>query len=162
MVTGNRGKDRKEKNLASGSDSVARGSHRHGSSGALLVCNFYVCRWWGSPCCLVARPFVRCSGRLFPRQWHIPHVLPFPCMAFSVLALAGCGGGQCPDTFSTATHPSSNSFRGWFQVAFYSLSGLYLAGPPGGPTVSWAAKKLCWSPRRSCSKLCKQALRQLS
>ena len=118
-------KDRKERNLASSGDRVARDSHHHGSSGVPSVRSSCVHQWWGSPPYLVVQPFIRCSGR--------PRVPPVPCMCFfSVLAPAGRGGGRCPDTFSTTMYPSSNSLQGWFGVAVYSLSGLSLAGLPGG------------------------------
>jgi len=57
-VTGKRGKDRKERNLASSRDRASRDSHRHGSSGVPLVRSSCVCRWRGSPRRLVTRPFI--------------------------------------------------------------------------------------------------------
>jgi len=55
------------------------------------------------------------------------------CVFFSVLAPADRGGGCCLDT---------------------SLSGLYLAGLPRGPVVSWAANKL-WL---ACQEVLQEAL----
>jgi len=81
-VTGMKGKERKERNLVSSQNRVARDSHHHGSSGVLLVCSSCVHQWWVSPCHLVARPFIRCLGRLFPGQRHIPHIPPVLCMCF--------------------------------------------------------------------------------
>jgi len=44
-ATGKREKDRKERNLASSRDRVARDSHHHGSSGVPLVLSSCVHRW---------------------------------------------------------------------------------------------------------------------
>jgi len=158
-VTARRGKDRKERNLASSRDRVAGDSHHHRSSGIPLVWSVSVHRWWGSPHCLVSRPLIRCLGRLLPRQWHVPHVPPIPCMFFfSVLDPAGQGGGCCLDMFSTTIYPCTCPLR-------LVLGGLFLDWflfdwPARGS--SWAPNKVCWPARRSCSKLCKQALKQLS
>ena len=87
LATGKRGKDRKERNLASSQDKVSRDSHHHGSSGIPSVGSSCVHWWWGSLQwgflhCLVAQPFIRCSGRLFPRPWHVPRITPVACMCF--------------------------------------------------------------------------------
>ena len=142
-ATGKTGKDRKERNLASSWDRIARDCQHHGSSSIPLFHSFSEHRWWGSPRRLVTWPFIRCSGRLFLRQRHISHMPPVLCMCFfSVLVPAGQTGFWCLDTFSAVMYWSSNSLRGWFWVVVYSLSGLYLAGPPEGPAASWVANKL--------------------
>ena len=115
----------------------------------------------GSPHCLITRPFIRCSGRLFPRQWHVLHIPPVPCMCvFSVLVPAGQGGGRSLDTSSTTMYQSSNSLHSWFQVAVSSLSGLHLAGLPGGRAgLQTSFAGLAGGPAASYAN---NALRQLS
>jgi len=116
MVTGKRGKYRKERYLASGCDRVARDGHHYGSS-SFGCTSFY-----------------KVSREIVPEAMAItPHSLsPTYVFFFSVLPLAGQGGGWCLDTFSTTRYPSSNSLQNLFQVAVYSLCSLYFAGPSGG------------------------------
>ena len=114
--------------------------------------------WWESLCHLVARPFIRCSGRLFTRQWHVPHIPPVPCMCFFL------------------SPGSSRSWRGLVSRHFFHNEVPVLQLPSklvlgtclflvwfvfswATRRLSWAPNKLCWPARRSCSKLCKQALR---
>jgi len=91
-VTEKRGKDRTERNLASSRDRVARDIHHHGSSSVPLVRTSRVRQWWGSPHRLVARPFIRCLGRLFPRQWHVPPCSPSPAHVFLLSPVSGRSG----------------------------------------------------------------------
>ena len=156
-MTGKRGKDKKERNLVSSRDDrIARDSHHHGSSGVPLVHNFILHQWRGSPCCLVTRPFPMCLGKLFPRRWRIPYLPPVPCMCFFLSpGSSRSGRGLVPrhifhNEVPVLQLPSKLVSGGWFLF--------------GWPTrrFSWAANKIYWPARRSCSKLCNKALRQLS
>ena len=166
-MTGKRGKDRKEKNLASSQDRVSRDSHHHGSSGIPLVRHSCVCRWWGSPQFLCASvvgfsslfghmALYKVFGKIVLQAMARTPRSPSPMHAFFLFVLAPAGRGRCwcLGIFSTTKYPSSNSLESCFWAAVYSLSGLHLAGPhgnqavlqnsfdglPGGPTGSLANK----------------------
>jgi len=89
-----RQKDRKERNLASIMDRVTRDSHHHGSSGVSLVHSSCMCQWWVTPRHLAAQSFIRCLGRIFPRQQRVPHVPPVPCMYFFLSPGSGRSGRE--------------------------------------------------------------------
>jgi len=145
---GKRDKDRKERNLASSQDRVARDSHQHGSSGVLLVCSSCVRRWWGSPHRLVAWLFLRCLGRLSRRQWHIGHVPPVPCMCLFLSPVCGRLGRG-----SVSRYIFHNEVPALQLPLRLVLGGCFF--------LVWIV--FGWPTRSSCSELgCRQALRQLS
>jgi len=146
-VTGKRGKDRKERNQASSQDGVTRDSHHHGSSRILLVRSSCVRRWCGSPHRLVTWPFIRCLGRLLPRQWHVLHIPPVQCMCFFLGPGSGRSGRR-----SMSRHILYN------EVCVLQLPLRLVLG--GCLFLVWFV--FGWSARECYSKLCIQALRQLS
>jgi len=136
-VTGKTEKDRKERNLVSSQDKVARDSHHHGSSGIPLVHSFRVLQWWGSPSCLFTQPFIRCCGDCSLGNSTYPMFPQSRACVFSQSWLWQIREGLVSRHI---LHNKVPILRGWFWVVVYSLSGLYLADPPGGPAVSFANK----------------------
>ena len=92
-MTRKRGKDRKERNLASSREpeSPERVTTMDLAASRRSVVSVCV-SGEGSPHRLVAWPFIRCLGRLSPRQWHVPHIPPDSCMWFFLSPGSGRSG----------------------------------------------------------------------
>jgi len=98
-----------------------------------------VCWWWGSLCRLVTRPLTGCLGRLFPRQWHVPHVPAVLCMWFFLSP-----GSSRSGRGSVSRHILHS------EVPILQL----LSKLASGSCLFLVWFVFSWPARRSCSKLC--------
>jgi len=67
---------------------------------------------------LVPRPFIRCSGRLFPRQWHAPHVPQSRAVQFLSPDSSRSGKGSVSRHISATRYHFPTPFKAGFGWLF--------------------------------------------